>query len=96
MDVHKKTIVLCVYNGFTGELLDERELLHDLPKVTKYSGRFRTAMAGYALAMKRLRVDLVYNAPWKHKGFRAKWLRPHLLPAVQERVSKRIGGMRES
>ncbi len=36
MDVHKKTIVLCVYNAFTSEILDERELPHDLPKVLKY------------------------------------------------------------
>lgn len=36
MDVHKKTIALCVYNAFRGEVLDERELLHDLPKVLKY------------------------------------------------------------
>lgn len=36
MGVHKKTIILRVYNAFTGEILDERELLHGLPKVTKY------------------------------------------------------------
>ena len=36
MDVHKKTIVLCVYNASTSEILDERELPHDLPKVLKY------------------------------------------------------------
>lgn len=36
MDVHKKTIALCVYNALTGEILDEQELLHDLPKVLKY------------------------------------------------------------
>lgn len=36
MDVHKKTIVLCVYNAFTGGVLDKRELLHDLPQVLKY------------------------------------------------------------
>ena len=36
MDVHKRTITLCVYNARTGVIMDERELLHDLPKVTKY------------------------------------------------------------
>ena len=36
MDVHKKTIALCVYNASTAEILDERELLHDLPRVLKY------------------------------------------------------------
>ena len=35
MDVHKKTIALCVYNASTAEILDERELLHDLPRVLK-------------------------------------------------------------
>lgn len=36
MDVHKKTIALCVCNALTGEILDERELLHDLPRALKY------------------------------------------------------------
>ncbi len=36
MDVHKKTIALCVYNAFAGEILDEREMLHNLPKVLRY------------------------------------------------------------
>jgi len=36
MDVHKKTIALCIYHAKTGVILDERELPHDLPKVTKY------------------------------------------------------------
>lgn len=29
-------------------------------------------MAGYTLAMRPLRVDLVYSAPWEPKGYRAK------------------------
>lgn len=33
IDVHKKTICLCVYNAFTRGMLDERKLVHDLPKV---------------------------------------------------------------
>ena len=36
MDVHKKTIAFCVYSAYTGEVLDERELPHDVPKVIKY------------------------------------------------------------
>ena len=36
MCVHKKTIILCVYNVSTGEVLDEQELPYDLPKVLKY------------------------------------------------------------
>ena len=36
MDVHKRTIALCVYDAYTGGILDERELLHDLTKVLKY------------------------------------------------------------
>ena len=36
MDVHKKTIALCIYNARTSEALDERELLHDPPKIIKY------------------------------------------------------------
>ncbi len=36
MDVHKKKIALCVYNALTSEIVDERELLHDLPKTLKY------------------------------------------------------------
>ena len=36
MEVHKKTIALCVYSVSTGVILDERELPHDVPKVTKY------------------------------------------------------------
>lgn len=36
MDVHKRTIALCVYSASTGKVLDERELPHDLPKVIKY------------------------------------------------------------
>lgn len=36
MDVHKKTIALCVYSVSAGIVLDERELLHDVPRVTKY------------------------------------------------------------
>ncbi len=39
MDVHKKTIALCVYSASAGIILDERELLHDLPKITKYLQR---------------------------------------------------------
>ena len=33
-------------------------------------------MTRYALVSKRLCLALVYNALWKHTGFRAKWLRP--------------------
>ena len=36
MDVHTKTIVFFVYNAHAGEILHERELPHDLPKVIKY------------------------------------------------------------
>lgn len=36
MDVHKKTIAFCVFSAYTGKVLDERELPHDLPKVIKY------------------------------------------------------------
>jgi len=36
MDVHKKTIASCIYPTKSGVILDERELPHDLPKVTKY------------------------------------------------------------
>lgn len=36
MDVHKKTIALCIYHSETGAILDERALPHDLPKITKY------------------------------------------------------------
>ena len=36
MDVHKKTIALCVFSAYTGKVLDERELPHDLSKVIKY------------------------------------------------------------
>ena len=49
MGVHRETIVLCVYNAFTGGILDERALPHDLATVTKYflkiqdnHGRVRT------------------------------------------------------
>ena len=58
MDIHKKTIALCVYNASTAEILDERELLHDLPRVLKYFKRFRIVMARCTPAMKHLRVDL--------------------------------------
>ncbi len=53
MDVHKKTIALCVYNAFRGEVLDERELLHDLPKVLRY---FRKVQDRHG------RVDACYEA----------------------------------
>ena len=36
MDVHKRTIASCVYDAETGAILDERELPHDLPNITKY------------------------------------------------------------
>ena len=36
MDVHKKTIAFCVFSAYTGSVLDERELPHDVPKVIKY------------------------------------------------------------
>jgi len=38
MDVHKRTIALCVYYARRGVILDERGLPHDLPDVTKYLG----------------------------------------------------------
>ena len=53
MDVHKKTIALCVYNAFKGEILDERELVHDLPKVHKYFQR---------LEDRHVRVHACYEA----------------------------------
>ena len=36
MDVHKQTIASCIDPSETGVILDERELPHDLPKITKY------------------------------------------------------------
>ena len=36
MDVHKKTTALVVYSASVGAVLDEQELLHELPKITKY------------------------------------------------------------
>ncbi len=36
MDVHKRTIALCVYDSDRGIVIDERELKHDLPRVRKY------------------------------------------------------------
>ena len=36
MDVHKKTIALCVYDDSTGEVIDERQLPHDMPRIRKY------------------------------------------------------------
>lgn len=36
MDVHKKTIVVCVYDDSTGGVVDERQLPNDVPKIHKY------------------------------------------------------------
>ena len=36
MDVHKRTIAFCALNRTTGAVLDERQLLHDVPRVLKY------------------------------------------------------------
>ena len=36
MDVHKKTIAVCVYDNSTGAIVDERQLPNDWPKVRKY------------------------------------------------------------
>ncbi len=41
MDVHKATIAVCVYNDDTGEIIDERQLPNDLPKIRKYMDRVR-------------------------------------------------------
>ena len=41
MDVHKRTIALCVYDSDRGIVIDERELKHDLPKVRKYLERLQ-------------------------------------------------------
>ena len=42
MDVHKKTIAFCLDHAETGVVLDERELLHDLPKVINYLQKVQT------------------------------------------------------
>ncbi len=34
--MHKKAIASCIYHAKTGATLDERELPHDLPRITKY------------------------------------------------------------
>ena len=36
MDVHKKSIALCVYDNSAGEVVDERQLPNDMPKIRKY------------------------------------------------------------
>ncbi len=36
MDVHKKSIALCVYDNSAGEAVDERQLPNDMPKIRKY------------------------------------------------------------
>ena len=41
MDVHKHTIAFCVYDSDRGDVLDERELAHDLPKVFNYLERLQ-------------------------------------------------------
>ncbi len=34
--VHKKSIALCVYDSSAGEVVDERQLPNDMPKIRKY------------------------------------------------------------
>ena len=41
MDVHKRTIAVCVYDPNRRIMFDERELPHDLPKVRKHLHRIR-------------------------------------------------------
>lgn len=36
MDVHKRTIALCVYSAIAGVILDEREFPHDVPRILNY------------------------------------------------------------
>ena len=58
MDVHKKTIALCVYDDSTGEVIDERQLPHDMPRIRKYVQKLqRGATARFVAATKRRPAD---------------------------------------
>ena len=41
MDVHKKTLMICVYDSETSTLIDERQLPNDWSKIRKYMARMR-------------------------------------------------------
>ena len=60
MDVHKKTIAVCVYDHTTGEIVEERQSPNDWPKIRKYMLRlqkrydtlqccYEVSSCGYAL-----------------------------------------------
>ena len=41
MDVHKRTIAFCAFNRDTGVIVDERQLVHDVPRVRKYLAKLQ-------------------------------------------------------
>ena len=41
MDVHKRTIAFCAFNRDMGVIVDERQLVHDVPRVRKYLAKLQ-------------------------------------------------------
>ena len=80
MDVHKKTIAFCLDHAETGVVLDERELLHDLPKVINYLQKVQTRhgelSCGYEASSCGFRLQRTLQA----KGISCEVIAPSSIP----------------
>ncbi len=80
MDVHKKTIAFCLDHAETGVVLDERELLHDLPKVINYLQKVQTRhgelSCGYEASSCGFRLQRTLQA----KGISCEGIAPSSMP----------------
>ena len=94
MDVHKATIVVCAFDSGTGEIVDERKLPNDWPKIRKYIERvqkrygtveccYEASSCGFALYRELRAMDVHCDV-----------IVPSLIPAATG--SRRITGTHES
>ncbi len=69
MDVHKRTIALCMYDSDRGIVIEERELKHDLRGSANTWNAFSGVPGRFTAAMKRPRAAMASIKPWKPRAF---------------------------
>ncbi len=87
MDVYKKTIALCVYSTFRGEVLDERELLHDLQKMLKYFQTLRERHGRVRACYEASSCGIGLQRTLKAKGISCEVIAP---PSILRRPGERV------
>ncbi len=94
MDVHKKTIALCVYDDSTGEVIDERQLPHDMPRIRKYVQKLQRRYGEVRCCYEASSCGFGLQRALQVQGVHCDVIAPHPFRVDRASVSRLIDGMR--